>query len=214
MLETIDHAPAAFAVAVPIVVAPSSSVIFEPASAVPLMVGVVTLVMWSALEAPLSEAVARTGTFGAAGAVVSTVTASAADATLVPLVSIAFAVIECFPLARVFDVIDQAPAALALSVPTSVAPSKRSTVALASALPENVGAVTLVTLSVLERPLSEAAVRSGALGAGGTGAPSVIARPPAPAVNAKLGGAEVPTFNDATVIAGAASSAIVSTPLA
>ncbi len=46
------------------------------ASAAPLKVGVVTLVMLSVDELPLSEAAMRSGVEGAAGATVSTITLS------------------------------------------------------------------------------------------------------------------------------------------
>ena len=46
-----------------------------PASAVPVKVGVVMLVMLSVLDTPLSDAAARSGVDGAAGAMVSKVTA-------------------------------------------------------------------------------------------------------------------------------------------
>src|SRR6185312_9054767 len=68
----------------------------------------------------------------------------------------------------VLVVIDQKPVASALPVPTITAPSDNVTKALASALPVNVGVVTLVVLSVFDAPLSDAADRSGLLGVAGT----------------------------------------------
>ncbi|MNV96331.1 hypothetical protein D3C71_1913230 [compost metagenome] len=61
------------ATAVPSTVVPSVSykVTVEPASAVPVNTGIVTLVMLSEFEIPLSLAVAITGVDGAFGAVVS-----------------------------------------------------------------------------------------------------------------------------------------------
>ena len=53
------------------------------------------------------------------------------------------------------------PELLAVAVPNTVLPSSNCTVAPASAVPLNTGVVMLVTLSVLELPLSLAAVRSG-----------------------------------------------------
>ena len=55
----------------------------------------------------------------------------------------------------------------AVPLPTAVVPSKIVTVLPASAVPENVGVVTLVMLSVLDDPESLAAVRSGVDGAAG-----------------------------------------------
>ena len=57
-------------------------------------------------------------------------------------------------MARALLVTDQEPAALATPVPTAVAPSNSVIVAFASDVPANVGVATLVTLSVLEAPLS------------------------------------------------------------
>jgi hypothetical protein len=65
-----------------------------PASAVPVKVGVVTLVTLSVLEAPLSDAAARSGADGADGAVASIVTWSVDDVPLELL-----AVIRCTPSA-------------------------------------------------------------------------------------------------------------------
>ena len=56
---------------------------------------------------------------------------------------------------------------VAMPVPTTVVPSNRVTVLPASAVPVKVGMVTLVMLSVLDTPLSEAATRSGVAGAAG-----------------------------------------------
>jgi hypothetical protein len=65
-----------------------------PASAVPLKVGVVTLVMLSVDELPESEAAVRSGVDGAAGGTVSTITLSCdavGVAPALPLASVAFA---------------------------------------------------------------------------------------------------------------------------
>src|SRR5437588_4815005 len=70
----------------------------------------------------------------------------------------------------------QLPLPSAGAVPTLVAPANRSTVLPASAVPAKVGVVTLVTLSVLELPLSLAAARSGADGAAGALASAVTPR--------------------------------------
>src|SRR5436190_598529 len=66
----IDQAPAALALPLPIADAPSYSVTVVPASAVPVNHGVVTRVTLSS-GTPLSVPAARSGTLGAAGAVVS-----------------------------------------------------------------------------------------------------------------------------------------------
>ena len=63
------------------------------ASAVPVNVGVVSFVRLSLLDVPVSESDARSGTDGAAGAVVSVVIVSAAEALdSFPAASVAFAV--------------------------------------------------------------------------------------------------------------------------
>ena len=64
----------------PLATALANSVTVTPLSALPLNVGMLTLVMLSVLLAPLSEAANRSGTLGAAGATVSIVTLSAVDA--------------------------------------------------------------------------------------------------------------------------------------
>jgi hypothetical protein len=69
-----------------------------PASAVPVRVGVVMLVMLSLEDEPVSDAVARSGTDGTAGAVVSIVTARPEEAALGLLAaSVAVAVMLCTP---------------------------------------------------------------------------------------------------------------------
>ena len=82
--EVIDQTPAALALPEPTAVAPSNNATVEFASAVPVNAGDVTLVMLSVFEPPLSDAVARSGFPGAAGAVVSIVTCSTPDALRVP----------------------------------------------------------------------------------------------------------------------------------
>ncbi len=62
-------------------------------SAVPVKVGVVSLVMLSVLEEPVSLPASRSGVDGAAGAVVSTVRAKLLEAALwLPAASVALAV--------------------------------------------------------------------------------------------------------------------------
>src|SRR5919108_490970 len=93
--------PLPSAVAVPTLVAPANRSTVLPASAVPVNVGVVTLVRLSVLEVPLSLAAARSGADGAAGAAVSTVTLRAVEAAeTLPAASVAVAVTLCGPAAR------------------------------------------------------------------------------------------------------------------
>ena len=70
----------------------------EPTSAVPVNTGAVEFVMLSVLEEPESVACVRSGVEGAAGAVVSTVTDSPLEATLLlPAASVAVAVMLWVP---------------------------------------------------------------------------------------------------------------------
>jgi hypothetical protein len=67
---------------------------------VPVKVGAVTLVILSVLDGPESDAVARSGADGAAGAVVSIVTDRPVEATpALPAASVAWAVMLCVPVA-------------------------------------------------------------------------------------------------------------------
>src|SRR3974390_149063 len=104
---------------------------------------------------------------GATGAVVSTVTAIAAEAApVLPATSVAVAVRLCAPLASVPVVYVQAPLPLAVVVPSNVVPSKTFTVALASAVPVSVNVASLVIPSPTT-PLSvENDAMIGAAGAG------------------------------------------------
>ena len=80
------------AVAVPNMFEPSMSVMVAPASAVPVMVGVVTFVRLSVFDVPLSLAAARSGS-EMVGLVVSTVIDNAVEFALtLPAASVARAV--------------------------------------------------------------------------------------------------------------------------
>ena len=89
----IDQFPEPSAVAVPSDVAPSSNSTVLFASAVPVIVGVSSLVLSSVLELPLSLPASRSGVDGVAGADVSIVTVNADEAALAfPAASVAVAV--------------------------------------------------------------------------------------------------------------------------
>ena len=100
------HAPAPSAVVVPRLVEPprnNSTVLF--ASAVPVKVGVLTLVILSVLDDPVSLAAVRSGVEGAAGAVLSMVMLNAPEATeTFPAASVALALMLCVPDERVLTV--------------------------------------------------------------------------------------------------------------
>src|SRR5947207_2296913 len=116
------------------------------------------------VELPVSEAAITSGVDGA-GAVVSIVTARAADAAFAfPAMSVAVAVMLCAPCVRVDAVTDQLPEPSAAALPIWVVPSNSVTVLFASAVPLKVGVVTLVMLSVPLLPLSEPTARAGADG--------------------------------------------------
>src|SRR5471032_2095101 len=90
-LLVMDQLPLPSATTLPSTLVPllSYSVTVEPASAVPLKVSVVTLVMLSLFEVPLSLALARSGVDGAAGANVSKLSAGVLPAPpLLPAVSV------------------------------------------------------------------------------------------------------------------------------
>src|SRR5712672_217432 len=162
--------PLPSAVPLPTWVAPSNSVTVLFASAVPVKVGVATLVRLSVPDAPESEAVARSGVEGAVGAVLSIVTDSPVEAVLVlPAASVALAVIVWLPEASVEAVMLQLPLPSAVPVPSTVVPSVSYslTVLPTSAVPVKVGVATLVRLSVPDDPESEAVAWSGVEGAVG-----------------------------------------------
>ena len=95
-----------------------------PGSAVPVKVGVLSPVRSSVFDVPVSDAAARSGALGAAGAVVSMVTTIGAEAALVlPAASVAVVVMLCAPSPRTPVVKVQLPAPSAVVVPTSVTPS-------------------------------------------------------------------------------------------
>jgi len=137
--------------------------------------GVVSFVMLSVLDEPESDEALKSSVVGAA-TLRSTVTDSPEDAEDVfPAVSLAFAVIEYAPAASVAVTHEKLPEPLVVQVdPVAVPVAEYSwTVELASAVPEIVSTVELVTLSVFEVPLSSAALRSRDVGALGLDASTV-----------------------------------------
>src|SRR5207244_1026282 len=91
----------------------------------------------------------------------SMVTLRAADVVLLPAASVALALMLCVPSLSVLLVMLQLPLPSAVVVPSTVLPSSNTTALLASAVPEKVGVVTLVLLSVLVLPLSAVPVKAG-----------------------------------------------------
>src|SRR5262249_50828170 len=136
------HTPLPFAVVVPSSVAPSYSLIVVLASAVPLSVSVLSLVMPSP-TVPLS--VENDEMTGVDTKAVPTVTLSAVEARLgLPAASVAVAVELCGLLVHVPLALLHAPLPFAVVVPSSVALSYTLIVALASAVPVSVSTEALV----------------------------------------------------------------------
>ena len=148
------------------------------ASAVPARVGVVSLVMSSSEAVPVSLEAVRSGALGAAGLVVSMVTARPVDAApVLPAASVAVAVSVLVPAVSVPVVNDQSPDPSAVAVPTAPSTSEVTAIVLpASAVPETVSAVLLVMSSSEALPVSLAASRSGVPGAAGLVVSMVTAR--------------------------------------
>ena len=90
-----DQSPLPSAVVVPIEEPSEKSSTVLPASAVPVKVGVVSVVILSVLELPVSEAASRSGVDGADGDAVSMVIVKALEALeVLPAASVTCAVIE------------------------------------------------------------------------------------------------------------------------
>jgi hypothetical protein len=116
---------------------------------------------------PVSLAALNTGAVGATGNTVSTVTEELAVLTdRFPATSAAFAVIVWVPLVNALEVTEYA-VEVAVMLPTATEPSKRNMGVPAVVEPENVGVGSFVILSVVLRPVSLAAVSTGAPGAAG-----------------------------------------------
>ena len=97
--------------------------IVAKASAVPVNVGVVTEVMLSVEDTPVSDAAVRSSAAGAVGDVVSMVIVSADDGDEVFEPTVAVTVMAWAPVASTGVVNVHTPEPLAVTVPMSVAPS-------------------------------------------------------------------------------------------
>jgi hypothetical protein len=119
--------------------------------------------MLSVLDAPVSVAAVISGADGAEGALVSMVMLRADEAgPRLPAVSTILAVMVCPPSDRELEGVKlQFPDPSAVAVPKTVDPSNTCTVLLGAAVPVKVGVLSLVRLSVLDAPVSVAAVMSG-----------------------------------------------------
>jgi len=130
-------------VAVPITTSPFRRVIVELASAVPVIIGVVSFVS--------EEVVARVA--GASGAVVSIVMDIDDDTDeILPAESVAVAVREYTPSARAEEgETEKFPSPSAVAVPITTSPLRRVIVALASEVPVIVGVVLFVIGEVVDK---------------------------------------------------------------
>src|SRR3954463_10008333 len=117
----------------------------------PVKVGVLTFVMLSLDEDPLSVAAVMTGAM-LVETIVSIVTNSGSPVVILPNPSVALAVMEWTSSVSgiVSGAVTQSPVALAVAVAINVgfAPSNSSIVAPGSAVPWNTGVLTLVRSSV------------------------------------------------------------------
>ena len=126
----------------------------------PLKTGVVTSVMSSVFELPVSLAGSKSGMEGTTGATLSIVTDKLPDVDVLPATSVDLALKLCTPLVRLLAGMIQLPP-VTTADPSELVPSKSVTVVPFSPVPVSVGEVTLVILSLLETPLSLAAVSCG-----------------------------------------------------
>ena len=126
------------------------------APAVPVKVGVVSLVMLSVERGARVARRRQSGVPGAAGAVVSMVIDRPEEAEeVLPAASVAVAVIVWLPSAIAEPGVKlQLPEPSAVVVPIELPSDSTVTVALASAVPVKVGVVSLVMLSVEDEPVS------------------------------------------------------------
>ena len=129
--------PEPSAVAEPIEVLPPENIsTFAFATApVPVNVGVLSKVVLSVFELPVSLPLARSGVDGAVGPVESSVYTSAEEAADVPTEFVDFAVMEIEPAEIAVVVAVQLPELSALALATEVAPWKSSMFVFAPAVP-------------------------------------------------------------------------------
>ena len=206
------HEPSAATTAVPRTVAPSITVMVEPASAepaAPAKVGLLSLLAPLAAIAPVTGATSSVTVtpVGAAGAAVSTVSGRAALWGLsLPAASVALVVIECAPSASaVVGVTLHEPSAATTAVPRTVAPSITVMVEPASAEPAAPAKVGLLSLLA---PLAAIAPVTGAtssvtvtpVGAAGAAVSTVSGR-------AALWGLSLPAASVSVVVIECAPSA-------
>ena len=114
------------------------------------------------------------------GATWSTVTAKISEAfPVLPAASVALAVIAWFPVASVVAIVNVPVLAVPVAPAISVPLSNSVTTLASSAVPVTDTAVTFVTPSVRDRPVSVAVVNETLVGAAGGVVSTMIAAPPA-----------------------------------
>ena len=127
-----------------------------PASAVPLRVGLASLVSWPLVRVVTAPTSSTTETStGTAGGWVSTVRLKVLDGSLtLPAASVANAVKLCVALVSgVVRAIDQLPLASAVAVPSRISPSNTCTRAFASLVPVSTGRVSSVRCPLGSAPV-------------------------------------------------------------
>jgi hypothetical protein len=157
------------------VVPPRNSSTVALFSAVPLNLGVVTLVMLSVLELPLSLVGSRSGVEGALATESMVMLNDPEAEDTLPEVSVAVAVTVWSPSAILFEaVMVQFPPTVVVVPFATPSTSRVIVVPFSVSVPVEVGFLTLVMLSVSEVPLSVPAVMSGVEGDAGAVLSTVI----------------------------------------
>ena len=125
------------------------------------------------------------------GATWSTVTGKISEAfPMLPAASVALAVIAWLPMASVVAIVNVPVLAVPVAPAISVPLSNSVTTLAASAVPVTDTAVTFVTPSVRDRPVSVAVVKETLVGAAGGVVSTMIAAPPAREVGEAGSGSE------------------------
>ncbi len=153
----------------PTAVAPSYIVTVSPLVQLPVNVGVVSLVLLSVEDDPVSDAAIRSGAdVGALGEVVSIVIERLPEAAdVLPAGSVCFAfMVVCAP-SESADAVMVTGEDAHTALPTGVVLSYNVTVAPTSQVMVKLGVVSEVILSVDDEPVSEAVIKSGVPGAAG-----------------------------------------------
>ena len=163
MSDVIVQVPLGATVPLPIlIVPPLNNSILAPDWPVPVKVGVVSEVISSVLDVPLSLFSVKSSAEGATRSDPTIIVRGSDELLTLPALSVALAVIACTPSPILDIVICQCPLESASPLPPMTSPElKISTYAPGSAIPLKVGVESEVRLSVCEVPVSLELVRSG-----------------------------------------------------